>query len=173
MSVTRFCWPTVPLENLEMSERTGIMLLSSDAHSSHYIPRRSVLDLPFARCPPTGELGAAPPNRYAAAVRAETPEIGSRGTACCGSGRLVSGATGTQRWPSSSQKQSWASIVPVFACSGPGKCVAAKPDDLSLPARSEIYPQDVSRATRKLTGTLQGSNGCRDLRPVFCIPVRD
>jgi hypothetical protein len=68
----------VPLENLEMSETGGNILpsqLSSDAHSSHDILRRSVLDLSFARNSPAGESGAAPPNRRASEVGRKRPKL--------------------------------------------------------------------------------------------------
>jgi len=42
-------------------------------------PRRSVFDLPLARCSRTGELGPAPPNRCASKVRQKAPEIDLRG----------------------------------------------------------------------------------------------
>ncbi len=46
--------------------------------------------------------------------------------------------TGARRWSSLNQKRSLPGIVPAFACSGPGGCGMANPDDPSFPARSEI-----------------------------------
>jgi len=40
--------------------------------------RHFVFDLPFARCPPAGELGFTPPNRRAAAFRKKTSQVDSR-----------------------------------------------------------------------------------------------
>src|SRR5579864_3504690 len=40
--------------------------------------RHFVFDLPFARCPPAGELGFTPPNRRAAAFREKTSQVDSR-----------------------------------------------------------------------------------------------
>jgi hypothetical protein len=54
---------TVPLENLEIFERMGgsfSFIILADAHFSHAAPRKSVFDLPFARCAPAGESGSAP-----------------------------------------------------------------------------------------------------------------
>jgi hypothetical protein len=71
--------PPVPLENLEMSERTGIILisiiLSSDADFSHDTPRHSTVDLSLASCSRTRKPGSAPPNRCASAIREKTPDI--------------------------------------------------------------------------------------------------
>ena len=52
--------PTVPLENLEMSDESYscLIILSSDAALSYDTLRHSVLDLSFARRPRTGEPGA-------------------------------------------------------------------------------------------------------------------
>src|SRR5215472_10853798 len=58
-------------------------------------------------------------------------------TACSGSVCPDSGATGAQRWPSSSQKRSWPGIGPAFDCSGLGRCGAGNPEDPSSPTKSE------------------------------------
>jgi len=50
----------------------------------------------------------------------------------------TSGATGAQRWPSSSHKRSWLGIEPAFASSGPGRSGTAQQEDPSFRARSEI-----------------------------------
>src|SRR5271167_3364878 len=64
-----------------MSERARFILseLSSDAHFSRDTPRCSACDLPLARCPRTRELGFAPSNQCAPAVREKTREIDFRG----------------------------------------------------------------------------------------------
>jgi hypothetical protein len=78
---------TVPLENLEISERTGVIfsfIILADDHFSRDAPRKSVFDLPFARCPPAGESGSAPPNRRASAILEKTTEINSSGSLIMG-----------------------------------------------------------------------------------------
>ena len=76
---------SVPLENLEVSERMGVISLLYLFHNSqrcsflsrHFSP--SVFHLSFAHCPPAGEPGSAPPDRRASAIREKTPFIDFRG----------------------------------------------------------------------------------------------
>ena len=79
-SIIRVRGPCVPLENLEMSERMGVIfppissIILADAHFSQDNPHNSVFDLPFAGCSQAREPGSAPPNRRASEVRKKTPE---------------------------------------------------------------------------------------------------
>jgi len=69
---------SVPLENLEASERARFILLHnlfSDAHFFQDTPRHSAFDLSLARCPRIRELGFASSNRRASAVGEKAPEI--------------------------------------------------------------------------------------------------
>ena len=71
----------MPPENLEVSEGnyTSLTILSSEAHFSDDSLRYSMFALPLARCPRTRELGSAPPNRRAAALRQKTPQVNPSG----------------------------------------------------------------------------------------------
>ncbi len=145
-AVGQFVKPTaagiVPLENLEMSERTGLTLrsiiLSSDADSSlrRSSPpctlssvRAMSWNLRTWRCT-TKSVCSSAPREGARNWRQEIVYCGSVCRAC--------GEFGVRCSPSSSQKLSWLGIASAFACSGPGRCAAANRDDLSFRASSGI-----------------------------------
>jgi hypothetical protein len=73
----------VPIENVEMSERTGITLLLITLSPPMLISLTTILhsavDLSLSRFPRTGEPGSPPPNRCATAVREKTPDTDVRG----------------------------------------------------------------------------------------------
>jgi hypothetical protein len=135
---------SAPLENLEISERTRIILLSFSspmlspltalfATLSSVFRSRSALQLEnLALRHQIGVLQRAAKKR---------PKL-RLGTACCGSGCPASGAVGARRWPSSSQKRS----LPVLDVEGAAWATGttrrfsrgSRPSSQDVPAESEL-----------------------------------